>query len=338
MCITARSNCTKFVLPNDPSSEHGADQDFTVIICLVTTLHSLAGVYAAAVTPLQSDFSPDVDALPELLAYLAQRGCHGTLLFGTTGEGPSFSSDERIEMLRCALQFRQSYPDFRLLLGTGTPSLEETVALTRSAFDLGVDGVVVLPPYYFRSVSDDGLFAWFSYLIHKAVPAGGSLLGYHIPPVSGVALSMDLLSRLKDAFPDRFAGIKDSSADPNHARGLGARFGNDLLILNGTDRLLTQALQAGASGCITALGNLFSPELRRIWDAHQQGKTDESAQMRLDAARDVSESYPPAPPLIKVILNAWYGFPIWPVRPPLLSLSSEAAEKALAAIDPLRNG
>jgi 4-hydroxy-tetrahydrodipicolinate synthase len=314
---------------NWSSVEDSADQDFTVIICFVIAPHHLAGVYAAVVTPIRSDFSLDIDALPEVLDFLARRGCHGALLFGTTGEG--------LEMLRGALQYRQAHPEFRLMLGTGTPSLEETIALTRAAFDLGVDGVVVLPPYYYRKVSDDGLFAWFSEVITKAVPQGGALLGYHIPPVTGVALSLDLLSRLKDVFPDRFAGIKDSSADSNHAYALGSRFGSDLLILNGTDRLLTQALQAGASGCITALGNLFSPELRRIWDAHKQGETDEIAQKRLSAARDISESFPPAPPLIKFLLNAWYGFPLWQVRPPLLSLSPEAAGRALTAIASLRN-
>jgi 4-hydroxy-tetrahydrodipicolinate synthase len=117
--------------------------------------------------------------------------------FGTTGEGPSFSPTERLEALRSALLVRQKHPQFRLLFGTGTPSLEETASLTRAAFDLGVDGVVVLPPYYFRKVSDDGLMAWFSQVIETAVPAGGALLGYHFPNMSGVPLSLDLPGRLK---------------------------------------------------------------------------------------------------------------------------------------------
>jgi 4-hydroxy-tetrahydrodipicolinate synthase len=240
-------------------------------------------------------------------------------------------------MLQAALEIRQSHPDFRLLLGTGTPSLEETVELTQAAFDLGADGVVVLPPYYYRKVSDDGLYAWFSQVLRDAVPAGGALFGYDIPPITGVGLSFELLRRLKDAFPDRFAGIKDSSADAQHARDLGERFGADLLILNGTDRLFSLALQAGASGCITALGNLFSPELRKVWDAYHRGETDERAQTRLNAARAVSESYPPAPPLLKMLITHWYGFPLWPVRPPLLPLGADIASKAAADIEPLRN-
>jgi len=303
----------------------------------MTSLHRLSGVYGAAVTPLKPDFSPDPDAVPALLDFLARRGCHGALLFGTTGEGPSFTPAERLENLRAALEFRLSNPDFRLLIGTGTPSLEETVELTRDVFNLGADGVVVLPPYYYRKVSDEGLFAWYSQVIRRAVPSDGALLGYHIPPVTAVGLSFELLSRLKDAFQDRFAGIKDSSADLDHARNLGERFGTDLLILNGTDRLFTQALQAGASGCITALANLFSPDLRRVWDAHQGDDVDETAQGRLSAARSISESYPPAPPLLKMLLERWFGFPRWPVRPPLLSMPLEIAEKALADFEPLRN-
>jgi 4-hydroxy-tetrahydrodipicolinate synthase len=235
----------------------------------MTHIHPLSGVYAAAVTPLKPDFSADLGALPELLEFLAGRGCHGALLLGTTGEGPSFAPRERLDIWRAAREICQTHPEFHLMAGTGTPSLEETIELTQAAFDLDFDAVVVLPPYYYRKASDDGLFAWYSLVIQRAVPAGKTLLAYHIPPVSGVGLSLDLLARLKEAFPARFGGLKDSSAELEHARQLGERFGSDLLILNGTDRLFSQALQMGASGCITALANLCSPELRQVWDANQ---------------------------------------------------------------------
>jgi 4-hydroxy-tetrahydrodipicolinate synthase len=296
--------------------------------------HFLAGVYAAVVTPLRPTpaGSIDLDSIPSLLDWLAGRGCHGALLLGTTGEGPSFAPEERLAIWRAALAVRQVHPGFRLLAGTGTPSLGETIALTRAAFDLGLDGVVVLPPYYYRKVTDDGLFAWFSGVLRQAVPSGGAFLGYHIPPITGVSLSPDLLARLKDGFPDRFAGLKDSSADADYARLLGERFGKELLILNGTDRLLSTALEAGASGCITALANLFSPDLRRVWDSFQNGKPDREAQARLDAARSVSERYPPAPPLIKALLARRHGFPRWALRPPLLPAPDEIIDRAEAEL------
>lgn len=292
--------------------------------------HPLRGVYAAALTPLNPDFSLALEHMPTFLDFLARRGCHGALLMGTTGEGPSFAPEERLALLRVALEARQQHPDFRLLLGTGTPSLEETVQLTRAAFDLGADGVVVLPPYYFRKVTDDGLFAWFSQVIRRAVPADGALLGYHIPSLSGVPLSLDLLARLKDAFPRQFLGIKDSSADPDHARALGERFGGELMVFSGTDSLFSLALEHRAAGCITALANLRSPDLRRVWDAFQGGGADPAAQGRLDAARQVMGRYPPNPPLYKAMLARLHPFALWPVRPPLLPMPPELADRALA--------
>jgi 4-hydroxy-tetrahydrodipicolinate synthase len=290
--------------------------------------HPLAGVYAAALTPLTLDGIPDCEAILKLLDFLARRGCHGALLFGTTGEGPSFAPAERLALLKAALPIRQAHPGFRLLAGTGTPSLEETIALTRTAFDLGYDGVVVLPPYYYRKATDDGLVGWFSAMIRRAVPTDGAVLGYHIPPVSGVPLSLDLLARLKDTFPQSFAGIKDSSGDPEHARQLGARFGADLLVLTGNDRLLTHALQHGASGCITALANLYSPELRQIWETFRQGQPDKAIQERLSAVRAVLDRYPPAPALLKALLARRHAFPRWPVHLPLLPTPAEIAAQA----------
>jgi 4-hydroxy-tetrahydrodipicolinate synthase len=290
----------------------------------------LKGVFAAALTPLHSDGTLALEDLPPLLAFLARRGCHGALLLGTTGEGPSFSPQERRAIFQTALQVRQEFPDFRLLGGTGTPSLDETVELTRMAFDLGLDGVVVLPPYYYRQVSDAGLFAWYETVIRRAVPDGGAFLVYHIPPVSGVPISLDLLARLLDAFPTRFTGIKDSSADPDHARALGARFGTDLTVLNGTDNLFSLALKNSASGCITALANLAAPVLRRVWEAHQRGQDDPQAGEVLHAARAVIRRHPPAAPLLKAALASGYGFPHWGVRPPLCSLSADQQHSIIA--------
>lgn len=282
----------------------------------------LSGVYAAVVTPLNADFSIDLQAIPGLLDFLSGRGCHGALLFGTTGEGPSFSPTERLAALERAIAWRQALPNFRLLLGTGTPSLEETIELNKAAFKAGVEGVVTLPPYYFRKVADDGLFAWFSQVIQHSVPPGKALFIYHFPSLSGVPISIELLARLKEAFPDRLAGIKDSSGDPEHARQLGEHFGRDLVTLNGNDRLFSLALHNQASGCITAPANLISPDLRKAWEAHQRrdDRAQEVAQARLDTARALLERHPPFPPLIKALFVRHYGFPRWTVRPPLLPL------------------
>ena len=292
--------------------------------------HALAGVYAAAVTPLKPDLSIDLDGLTSLIQFLAQRGCHGILLMGTTGEGPSFSIAERIQVFQCAVQVRQDFSNLKLFAGTGTPSLEDTIHLTKSAFDFGFEGVVVLPPYYYRKATDEGLFTWFSSLIDRGVPSDGELLGYHIPPVSGMSLSLDLLARLKDTYPSQFAGIKDSSGDAEWARALGTRFGSDLVVLNGNDRLFSLALQSKASGCITAMANLISPLHRQVWDSFQAGKLDEIAQDRLSQAREELDRFPPMPPLLKLLLARLHGFPLWKVKPPLVDFDLSQAEIVLS--------
>lgn len=290
------------------------------------------GIFAACLTPIQLDGRIDLNAIPKLFNFLASRGCHGILLFGTTGEGPSFSPQERLDVFNYAIKQRVSFPELKMLVGTGTPSLDETMKLTKTAFDLGFDGVVVLPPYYFRKISDEGLFQWFDFILQKAVPRDGALFGYHIPQVSGVPLSIDLLARLKDAHPDRFAGLKDSSGDPNHLRKLGRRFGKDLIVMNGNDRLFTQALESQASGCITAMANVISPLLRQAWDIFHRQEKNTLIQERIAAARDVMDRNQPAPPLLKYILHKLFDFPYWPVRPPLLTIDQINGQNAVDEI------
>lgn len=294
----------------------------------MANLHPLAGVYAAAVTPIKPNSTLDLESVPTLLRFLASRGCHGALLFGTTGEGPSFSPKERETLMRSARVYRQQLPGFKLLAGTGTPSLSESIELTKLAFDLGYDGVVVLPPYYFRKATDEGLFNWFSELITKAVPANKYLLGYHIPVMTGIGFSLDLLAQLKDAFPTQFAGIKDSSHDENFAVELGKRFGKDLLVLNGTDSHFHHALKNHAQGAITAPANLISEDLREIWDLYQEGKDPTEVQARVANQRHILEKYIPFPPTLKALLHRLHDMPRWAVKPPLESISSELEEQA----------
>ena len=301
------------------------------------TRHPLSGVYAAAVTPLckasskgdKSDSSLDLEAVAPFLSFLASRGCDGALLFGTAGEGPSFSPPERADVFRAATKIREQYPNFKLLAGTGTPSLSETIDLTKLAFDLGFDAVVTLPPYYFHKATDDGLFDWFEQVIRKAVPSDGYLLGYHIPGTSGVGLSLDLIARLKDSFPKQFAGIKDLSHDETFTRALGEKFGTDLTVFNGTDSDFTLALQNHAAGCITALANIISPDMKEIYNLFIQGKDTSAVQTKVSEQRHLLEKYQPFPPLLKAMLARLYNQPRWCVRPPLMEISKENEEKAI---------
>lgn len=294
-----------------------------------TLSHPLAGVYAAAVTPIDLNGNPDLTGLPVLLSFLAKRGCHGALLMGTTGEGPSFSPEERAAVWQSAANWRaKEAPEFRLMAGTGTPSLSETIQLTKVAFELGFEAVCVLPPFFFRNATEAGLFDWFSKVIDRSVPEGQWLLGYHIPAVSGVALPLSLLQRLRSAFPSRFGGLKDSSGSPDSARGYAVGLPGKAVLV-GNDKLFGPGLVAGAAGCITAGANLWSPQLRKIYDATLRGKEFAETQMEVDSLRAKMDAMPPAPAYIKALLHAKHDLPLWPVRPPLRDLTSEEARSAI---------
>ena len=233
-------------------------------------------------------------------------------------------------MVKAIQPFRSADTEFVVLVGTGTPSLEETIYLNRAIFDLGVDGVVVLPPYYYRKAGENGLFEWYSQVIRESVPTGETIFVYHIPSMTGIQLSLELLERLMDTFPDRNFGIKDSTVDPEVARALGERFGKDLHTFTGTDSLFDEALLHSASGCITAMANLRSLDLRCVWDARQQGHVDLAARLRLERAREVMSHYPPNPPLYKALLSRLHHLPDWTTRLPLLPMPSEQLDKVIA--------
>jgi 4-hydroxy-tetrahydrodipicolinate synthase len=297
------------------------------------TQHPLSGVYAAAVTPLNADLTLDFESIPALLKFFASRGCHGIVLFGTTGEGPSFSPKEREAWMRAVSECRSLVPGFRLIAGTGTPSLAESIELTKLSFDLGFDGALVVPPYYFRKATDEGLFNWFRELILKSVPSDGYILGYHFPAVAGIGFSIELLARLKESFPTQFAGIKDSSHDADLARTLGETFGSDLAVFSGTDSYLQLAMQNHAAGCITAPANILSPGLRVIWDLMNAGNDAGEAQANVKKQRDILDRYSPFPPTLKALLHRRHGFPRWNVKPPLVELAPELEEKVVSEFE-----
>lgn len=295
----------------------------------------LSGVYAAALTPCNQAGEFDPPGLHLLLDFLASRGCHGSLLLGTTGEGPSFSASERLAIWQAAADWRKSHPGFRLMAGTGTPSLSETIELTQTAFGLGFEAVVVLPPYFIRNASQEGLFDWYAALIEQAVPNDRTLLGYHIPAVSGVALPLSLLQRLSEAFGSKFGGLKDSSGSlesaQDYIRGLPGK-----AVLVGSDKLLSAGLAAGAAGCITALANLNSAEARAIYDAHLAGQETAAIQAALDLRRAALEAAPPAPAYLKAMLHSLHGLPSWAVKPPLRDFTPAQVDAAAQALNELQ--
>jgi 4-hydroxy-tetrahydrodipicolinate synthase len=294
----------------------------------------LQGVFAAAVTPLTASLAPDLDALPALLDLLAERGCHGVLLLGTTGEGTSFSVEERVAILRAGLTHRAAArPALKVLAGTGCASLADAVTLTRAAFDLGADGVVTLPAFYYKGVSAAGLVDFFDTLLNQAVPGDGRLLAYHIPQMSGVGVPDEAVLELRARHPSRFYGMKDSQDELAHTLAtLQAAPGFGLFC--GSDSLMTDSLAAGAFGTITALANVTAPLNRAVWDAHQRGEAAPDAQARLSRAR-VAVRGLNGPAAMKAALADLLGLPLWPVRPPLQALTPPQREKLAAELGEL---
>ncbi|MBZ0307387.1 MAG: dihydrodipicolinate synthase family protein, partial [Anaerolineae bacterium] len=233
----------------------------------MATKMDLKGVICAAVTPLKKG-KPDSDNLQRHLRRLAAEGCDGVLLLGTTGEGPSMGMAERGEIVEAAVAAKTG---MKILVGTGTPSLPDTIHLTRRAFELGADAVVALPPYYFKKASDAGVIDYFKQVFDEAVPDDKLLLLYHIPQVSGMPVTFGVLEGVMKYAGDRMAGIKDSGGDIDHARELCQKF-PELRVFVGTDSLLLDGLCAGAAGCITAAANVIAPLAVKTYRAFIAGE------------------------------------------------------------------
>lgn len=297
-------------------------------------VRDLNGAFAAVVTPIDAGSQPDLAALPALLDFLVKRGCHGVLVLGTTGEGPAFSVREREAVIREAARHRAAaHPDLKLLAGTGAASLADAIELTRLAFDLGVDGAVVLPGFYFKGVSPAGISTYFEQIVRSAVPSDGRLLVYHIPQTSGVGIPAESIASLRQRFPRQVWGMKDSQDDLPHTLAMLAQFPG-FGVFVGSDSIMAEGLAAGSVGAITALANVTAPLNRAVWDAHQAGRTAPEAQARLVRARQAVKGLN-GPAAMKCALADLFGFPLWGVRPPLELLAPEARRKLCAELEAL---
>src|SRR5574341_1480711 len=281
-------------------------------------MSTLNGIYAAITTPFDSAGQPAYEQFQRLLRHLEVLGCHGVLIAGTTGEGPSLSVQERIALLKAAVAANSG---LRLLAGTGAASLEDAIALARAAFDEGAAGIVVIPPFFYSRPSVSGLVDFNSRLIEAAVPSGGAVYLYHNPAVSAPLIEPELISRLIDRYPEQVVGIKDSSGDFAYTEDLLTRFPG-IQVFVGDDRLLSRALAGGAAGAITALAGLFPDLARAVFDAvHASGPT-ELAQERLTLAHSQIADMPRAA-AIKWLLASGKVLDTDLVRPPLTRLSED---------------
>jgi len=274
-------------------------------------------VWAAVPTPVARDGAVRVDLLAGLIRDLGAAGCDGVVPFGTTGEGPSFDRTERQSALE-ALVAAGIAPE-RMIVGTGCPALGETVALTRHAAGLGCAGALVLPPYFFRDATSDGLFAYVAALAERTADTRIPLWLYHIPQVAGIGFPVGTVRRLADAFPDRIAGVKDSTGDWTNTSALLAA-APALRILVGHEPHLPRAVAAGGGGTICGLVNIAPALIRALADA-----PDPRLQARAEAlVAAISDG--PFVALLKSVLATRSGERDWlNVRAPLVPEADGAA-------------
>ena len=214
---------------------------------------AIHGVWAASITPFTNELSVDFDRLGHHAGHLLSEGCEGIALFGTTGEGPSFTVAERILTLETLLGL--GIPAERVLVGTGCPSLGDTVALSRHASEQGVAGVLVMPPYLFKEPEPRGLIAWYRELLDQIADVDGRVYLYHYPQLSGVIIGNELIDALLESHPHSVYGVKDSSGNPATLTRYLA-YSDQLAILPGTERGLLDGLAGGGTGLITAGANV----------------------------------------------------------------------------------
>ena len=248
----------------------------------------IQGVLSPVVTPFRSDLSPDAERFVRHCRWLLSQNV-GLAAFGTNSEANSLSADERIELLDHLVA--AGLDTSRMMPGTGCCALPETVRLTAHAMKVGCAGVLMLPPFYYKGVSDDGLFRSFAEVIERVGDRRLRVYLYHIPPVAQVPITLGLIERLLKAYPDNVAGIKDSSGDwANTKAVLDAFAASGFDVFPGSETFLLASMRAGAVGCISATANINPGPIARLHATWQAADADRQ-QQRLDEIRTIMQSY-----------------------------------------------
>ncbi len=287
----------------------------------------LSGVFAPVITPFDADLRPDAARLIRHCRWLLSQNCQ-LAVFGTNSEANSLSTDEKIELLDALVE--AGIDPARMMPGTGACALTDTVRLTAQAVKRGCAGALMLPPFYYKAVSDDGLFRSYAEVIERVGDACLRIYLYHIPPIAQVPISHDLIERLIAAYPDTVVGIKDSSGDWANTEGMLKRFPG-FTVFAGSESFLLRTMRGGGAGCISATANINPAAIHKVF-AEWQSPGAEDLQAGLDALRGVMQSFPMIPAL-KETLAQFAGDPDWRrLRPPLDELTEDQRRALTAAL------
>lgn len=287
----------------------------------------LKGVWCPALMPLDTRLNPDVGRFIDHCRWVLDEGCHGLVMFGTTGEANSFSVEERIRVLDAAID--AGLPADRMMVGTGCAALPDTVQLTRHAVERGALGILMLPPFYYKGASDEALATSYDKVIEGVGTDNFRLVLYHIPGVSGVPVTPELVDLIQARHPKTLAGIKDSTGDWEHSKSLIQRY-SDLAVFPGAENLVADGLKVGGAGCISAGCNVNASAIRGLYDAALAGEDVSKRHTEVERIRQILQRYALIPAMKQMLADA-KSEPGWArLRPPLMPLS-EADAAALAA-------
>src|SRR5947207_2545546 len=304
----------------------------------------IRGVLAPVVTPFKADLSPDHDRFIRHCQWLLLQNC-GLAVFGTTSEANSLSVEERMKLLDALVG--AGIDPSRMMPGTGCCSIIETVALTAHAIQHGCAGVLMLPPFYYKDVTEEGLYRYFSEVVQRVGDVRLEIYLYHIPPVAVVGITTGLVERLLAAYPNAIAGMKDSSGDWNNTKTFldafaarSARAARTFDVFVGSESFLLANMRNGGVGTISATANVNPAAIHKLYVAcAEQSKFEnresklEALQERLNVVRQVfsGRKFPSMIAALKQAIAIYADDPAWArVRPPLVELTPEQA-KALAA-------
>jgi 4-hydroxy-tetrahydrodipicolinate synthase len=289
---------------------------------------TIRGLVAPILTPFNDDLSVATSLYVTHAKWLFDKGCAGIAPFGTTGEALSVGIDERIAAIRELID--GGIDPARMIPGTGLSNVADTGRLSRACLDMGCAAVMTLPPFYFKSVTEEGLYRYFEHLI-AAIGPDARIYLYHIPPIAIVGIPPTLAARLHADFPNQVVGIKDSSGNWDNTRTLLKIEG--MIVYPGSELPLLDALKLGAPGCISATANINASNIVRVLALFAQGDMASAQDLHetVKRFRLLMQDYSPIPAQKRLLAIAT-GDERWAnVRPPLTAMSEEAGRE-LAAI------
>jgi 4-hydroxy-tetrahydrodipicolinate synthase len=293
-------------------------------------MKKIEGVLSPVITPFKQDLSPDADRFVKHCKWLMKSGCAGLAVFGTNSEANSMSVDEKLELLEALV--KGGVPAASLMPGTGHCALTDSVKMTREAVRMGCGGVLMLPPFYYKGVSDEGLFRNFSEIIERVGDERLRLYLYHIPPVANVGITLKLIEMLLGRYPGIVAGAKDSSGDWANTKAMLDQFkdaGFD--VFPGSEVFLLDGLRAGGKGCITATGNVNPGPISQVYKNWNTTDADQ-LQNGINVTRKIMQKVPMIPALKAVTAHFSNDPAFKTVRPPLTELTADQEKQVITEL------